>query len=92
MLSFESIAQKESGNNNQETKSSTLKLDEATSGEPSSTEMENKENASASPGLFSFVFACLHNVLYLSLVVRKPVFGVSDQVRQKPGCPITEYS
>ena len=27
---------------------------------------------------------------YLSLVVRKPVFGVSDQVRQKPGCTTTE--
>ena len=23
---------------------------------------------------------------YMSLVVRKPVFGVSDQVRHKPGC------
>ena len=28
--------------------------------------------------------------LYLSLVVRKPVFGVSDQVRHKPGCTATE--
>ena len=27
---------------------------------------------------------------YLSLVVRKPTFGVSDQVRQKPGCTATE--
>ena len=26
----------------------------------------------------------------LSLVVRKPVFGVSDQVRHKPGCTATE--
>ena len=26
----------------------------------------------------------------MSLVVRKPVFGVSDQVRHKPGCTITE--
>ena len=26
----------------------------------------------------------------LSLVVRKPVFGVSDQVRHKPGCAVTE--
>ena len=25
-----------------------------------------------------------------SLVVRKPVFGVSDQVRHKPGCTATE--
>ena len=28
--------------------------------------------------------------MYLSLVVRKPVFGVSDQVRHKPGCTATE--
>ena len=27
----------------------------------------------------------------LSLVLRKPVFGVSDQVLHKPGCAITEY-
>ena len=26
----------------------------------------------------------------MSLVVRKPVFGVSDQVRHKPGCTTTE--
>ena len=26
----------------------------------------------------------------VSLVVRKPVFGVSDQVRHKPGCTIIE--
>ena len=28
----------------------------------------------------------------LSLVVRKPVFGVSDQVRHKPRCATTENS
>ena len=28
--------------------------------------------------------------LHMSLVVRKPVFGVSDQVRHKPSCTITE--
>ena len=27
---------------------------------------------------------------YLSLVVRKPVFGVSDQIRHKPSCTATE--
>ena len=27
---------------------------------------------------------------YLSLVVRKPVFGVFDKVRHKPGCTIIE--
>ena len=26
----------------------------------------------------------------MSIVVRKPVFGVSDQVRHKPGCTATE--
>ena len=26
----------------------------------------------------------------MRLVVRKPVFGVSDQVRHKPGCTATE--
>ena len=26
----------------------------------------------------------------MSLVVRKPVFGVSDQARNKPGCTTTE--
>ena len=26
----------------------------------------------------------------MSLVVRKPVFGISDQVRHKPGCKTTE--
>ena len=28
----------------------------------------------------------------MSLVVRKPVFGVSDQVQHKPGCAVTEDS
>ena len=28
--------------------------------------------------------------MHLSLVVRKPVFGVPDQVRHKPGCTATE--
>ena len=26
----------------------------------------------------------------LSLIVRKPVFGVSDQVQHKPDCTVTE--
>ena len=33
------------------------------------------------------------NIFYqheVSLVVRKPVFGVSDHVRHKPGCTATE--
>ena len=28
--------------------------------------------------------------IHLSLVMRKPVFGVSDLVRHKPGCAVTE--
>ena len=38
---------------------------------------------------FVFVVSCLSQI-YLSPVVRKPVFGVSDQVRHKPGCTATE--
>ena len=30
-----------------------------------------------------------YHAVYLSLVVRKPVFGVSDQVPHKPGCTVT---
>ena len=30
------------------------------------------------------------NILHLSLILRKPVFGVFDQVRHKPGCISTE--
>ena len=29
-------------------------------------------------------------IIYMSLVVRKPVFGVSDQVPHKPGCTTTQ--
>ena len=29
-------------------------------------------------------------LFHMSLVLRKPVFGVSDQVRHKPGCTATE--
>ena len=34
--------------------------------------------------------AALHN--YMSLVLRKPVFRVTDQVRHKPACTATEDS
>ena len=39
-----------------------------------------------------FLFHSIHNchVIHLSLVVRKPVFRVSDQVRHKPVCAATE--
>ena len=33
-----------------------------------------------------------HNVAHMSLVTRKPVFGVSDNVRLKPACSATETS
>ena len=33
---------------------------------------------------------CLVRLRYFSLVVRKPVFGVSDQVPHKPGCTAIE--
>ena len=29
-------------------------------------------------------------IVYMSRDVRKPVFGVSDQVRHKPGCKVTD--
>ena len=35
-------------------------------------------------------WVCRLNRKYKSLVVRKPVFGVSNQVRHKPGCTATE--
>ena len=41
--------------------------------------------------MIHYLMSCLRDFcLYLSLVVRKPVFGVSDQVRHKPGCTATE--
>ena len=39
-----------------------------------------------------FTFLQISAFLDMSLIVRKPVFGVSDQVPHKPGCAITEYS
>ena len=42
---------------------------------------------SVGEGVGGQVVGMLH---YMSLVVRKPVFGVSDQVRHKPGCTATE--
>ena len=33
---------------------------------------------------------CFCIYIYMSLVVRKPVFGVSDQVPHKPGCTARE--
>ena len=35
-------------------------------------------------------YADMYNHIKMSLVVRKPVFGVFDQVRHKPGCTTTE--
>ena len=36
--------------------------------------------------------AGIMDVLYMSLVMRKPVFGVCAQVRLKPACSATEIS
>ena len=33
---------------------------------------------------------CSEELLDMSLIMRKPVFGVFDQVRLKPACPATE--
>ena len=38
----------------------------------------------------SVLFGATFLLSQLSLVMRKPVFGVSDQVRHKPGCTKTE--
>ena len=40
--------------------------------------------------LLEFVGFSGNKVCYMSCVTRKPVFRVSDQVRRKPGCTITE--
>ena len=40
--------------------------------------------------LTHIVIFFLKHCTYMSLVVRKPVFGVSNQVRHKPGCTTTE--
>ena len=37
-----------------------------------------------------YVYKHLILIIYKSLVVRKPVFGVSDLVQYKPGCVVTE--
>ena len=42
--------------------------------------------------IVSFVGVFDFTVVILSLVLRKPVFGVSDQVQHKPGCAATEDS
>ena len=46
--------------------------------------------------VFSISTQCLDQIgqavafHHMSLVVRKPVFGISDQVRHKPGCTATD--
>ena len=39
---------------------------------------------------YIYVYLNTYLTLYMSLVVRKPVFGVSDLVQHKPGCAVTE--
>ena len=53
--------------------------------------IESFQGICTSQPLLSFLaFICMTEYLVISLVVRKPVFGVSDQVRHKPGCTATE--
>ena len=40
--------------------------------------------------LFAHELNILTKHLHMSLVLRKPVFGVSGLVRHKPGCAVTE--
>ena len=47
----------------------------------------NSNESIVLPIKFLIVFS---NLNYLSLVVRKPDFGVSDQVLHKPGCTASE--
>ena len=35
-------------------------------------------------------FTKIHLAVEMSLVLRKPVFGVTDKVRHKPGCAVTD--
>ena len=65
----------------------------------SSTYAVNKKGADQTARIFWLIRAfCSHmsNQVFscrgsnLSLVVRKPVIGVSDLVRHKPGCAVTE--
>ena len=37
-----------------------------------------------------YTFCLLHTCYHMSLFVRKPVFGVSDQTPHKPGCTATK--
>ena len=39
----------------------------------------------------TFSGTAIQRYVFRSLVVRKPVFGVSDQVPLKPGCTIIQY-
>ena len=58
---------------------------------------KNNEHKDGNKHLIKFLFGMNSSKQYLksqinkmSLVVRKPVFSVSDQVRHKPGCTATE--
>ena len=39
---------------------------------------------------YKSIYIARIEVIQMSHVMRKPVFGVSDQVRHKPGCTATE--
>ena len=60
--------------------------------QPSPYPYNVSENTIATDPLEMHVWKCEQTPAqsHMSLVVRKPVFGVSDQVRHKPGCTIIE--
>ena len=43
-----------------------------------------------SSGFIAYSKAGFENTAHMSLIIRKPVFRVSDQVSHKPGCTATE--
>ena len=61
-----------------------------------SNNFDKEEGLAKVKNVFSITTKCLDKIgqavsfHHMSLVVRKPVFGVSDQVRHKPGCTATD--
>ena len=52
--------------------------------------VENPEDWLSQNEAHLVLLSVWHRLLHMSLVVRKPIFGVSDQVLHKPGCAATE--
>ena len=49
-------------------------------------------NLSSHSGPLRYVIVAISLEIKVSHIIRKPVFGVCDQVRLKPACSITETS